>query len=509
LSAVVCGQVYSSPTRNAIYSTIVSLKSRDILLIVKNYTGDRINFGLAAEMAHTVDGKRVETVVVADDVALLHTGVEIGARGIAGVVMVHKITGAAAASGRTLQQVKEIATSVASLVKTYGVSLSSCTLPSSSTPMFEMESGHMEIGLGIHGEKGLGSTAKLSADEIVTSLLTTLTKHISSPSSHTPIAVLLNNLGSTTQMEMGILARAVIRQLSHLGYRIERFYSGQALTAMETAGISISILTLADPIFLELLDAPTTMPAWLALGTGKIHIEHAFVDESIELTSAAGSIAKRNSKTAAESGIASPDLCFTISKTLASVCQMLMHQEAFLTDLDSKVGDGDLGTNLAIAAADILRLLPLWSTTHPTTLLRQLALQLDESLGGTSGPLYSIFFLNLANALQKSSSPSITSQDWATAAKSGATGITSLGGAKKGDRTMMDALLPAIDALGSGGDITAASTAASAGSTGTSEMLPKKGRSSYLQERALGVVDPGSAAVALIFAEIAKTLEPH
>lgn len=473
-------------------------------MIVKNYTGDKINFGLAAEMARTTDGKRVESVLVADDVALLDSGLAIGARGIAGVVMVHKIAGAAAESGLSLQQVQEVGAAVALQVKTYGVSLSSCTLPSSSTPMFEMESGHMEVGLGIHGEKGLGSTKKLGADAIVTSLLSTLVKHIPSPSTFKSIAVLLNNLGSTTQMEMGVLARAVLRQLSHLGYTVTRFYCGTCLTAMETAGISISILPLTDSTFLGYLDAPTTMPAWQALGTGKIDVKHAFLDEESAI-----SLTHRSNKTAIETGVTSTELCVSISKALTAVCHMLKHQEAYLTDLDSKVGDGDLGTNLAIAAGDILRLLPTWSTTHPVTLLRQLALQLDESLGGTSGPLYSIFFLNLANALGTPTVHAITTQEWISAAKSGANGITALGGAVIGDRTMMDALLPAIEALQKGGDLDAASAAASSGSLKTSEMLPKRGRSSYLQERALGTVDPGSAAVALIFSEIVSSLNHH
>lgn len=505
LSAVVCGQVYSSPTRDAIYSTLISLQARQVLLIVKNYTGDRINFGLAAEMARTNTGKEVEVLVVADDVALLDTDVEIGARGVAGVVIVHKIVGAAAESGRTLQEVKKIGETVASLVKTYGVALTSCTLPSASKPMNDMQDNHMEIGLGIHGEKGHGSSPKKSADEIVADLLASLSRHTTFKSADSkPVAVLLNNLGATTQMEMAVLARSLLKQLSQLGFQVERFYIGQALTSMETVGISISLLPLdADPVILELLDAPTTMPAWLALGGGHPNLEDATVDDEIIRKAVEASTGGGKSR---ERGPADSSLCATISAVIRKTCDMLKEQEAHLTDLDSKVGDGDLGTNLALAAIAITESLPSWSTSHPATLLTQLAMQLDTSLGGTSGPLYSIFFLNMANHLA-SLQTVLCASDWSAAADSGASGITSLGGAKIGDRTMMDALLPAVEALKEGNSLEVVSAKATEGSKKTADLLPKKGRSSYLQERALGVRDPGSAAVELIVQVLSQALK--
>ena len=495
---MVCGQVYSSPTRDAIYAAISAHSCHEILLIVKNYTGDKINFGLAAEMARTTLGKLVELLIVADDVALLDTEVAIGARGIAGVVFVHKILGAASQRGYDLKKAKQIGDTVSHSIKTYGVSLSSCTLPSSKTPMFEMKEGYMEIGLGIHGEKGLGSRPKLTADQIVEALLTTLFKHIPSPSSDIPLAILLNNLGSTTPMELSVLARAILTQTRSRGYTVARFYQGTCLTAMETAGISISILPLTSNEVLELLDDPTTMPAWKALGHGKIDLEDNFVDETSLFTE--GILQKREIQ---PKGEASALLCSTLHSILSHTCQMLQENEAYLTELDSQVGDGDLGTNLALAAKDVLRLLPTWSSTHPATLLTQLAFQLDQSLGGTSGPLYSIFFLQMAKVL---SNAPLTRQAWLDAATAGSNGITSLGGAVAGDRTMLDALLPAIEAWKSGtvGD---AAAAAQEGSKKTASMLPKKGRSSYLQERALGIIDPGSAAVDLIFQEISKHLK--
>lgn len=503
LSAVVCGQVYSSPTRDAIYTTLVSLKAQHVLLIVKNYTGDRINFGLAAEMARTNTGKEVELLVVADDVALLDTEVEIGARGVAGVVIVHKIVGAAAESGRSLEEVKKIGSAVASLVKTYGVALTSCTLPSASKPMNDMEDNHMEVGLGIHGEKGHGSSPKKSANDIVADLLASLSKHTPfQDNSLKPVAVLLNNLGATTQMEMSVIAKAVLEQLPALGFQVIRFYCGQALTSMETVGISISLLPLdSDPLLLELLDAPTTMPAWIALGSGTPNLDANMVDEDDVKKIVDASTGGGKSR---ERGPVDPELCTTISRAIQKTCSMLETQEDYLTDLDSKVGDGDLGTNLAAAAIAVTKALSSWSTSHPATLLTQLAMQLDTSLGGTSGPLYSIFFLNMANHIASlDSSP--TASDWYLAALSGANGITGLGGARIGDRTMMDALLPAVQALESGSGLQAASAKATEGSDKTAELLPKKGRSSYLQERALGVVDPGSAAVALILKELARS----
>lgn len=492
----------------------MSLKCRDILLIVKNYTGDKINFGLAAEMARTNADKNVEILVVADDVALLDTDMDIGARGIAGVVLVHKIVGAAAERGLTLQKVKEIGEKAAQLVKTYGVSLSSCTLPAASKPMFEMQENHMEIGLGIHGEKGLGSTQKTTADEIVATLLSKLSKHASfKDQSNKRLVVLLNNLGSTTQMEMAVVARAILNQLSGSGFNVVRFFQGTALTAMETVGISISILPIHsdDDILLELIDEKTTMPAWISLGSGHIDVSDCILDETSkskgDIKSAeSGELSSKEEKGARKRGFENSKMCASIASTLVDVCDMLETQADYLTKLDSQVGDGDLGTNLAIAAKSIKSRLPSWSTTHPATLFTQLAMQLDTSLGGTSGPLYSIFFLNLANYLANLSNDP-TAIEWAEAAHSGALGITKLGGAKIGDRTMMDALIPAVEKLSSAGsDLAAAAQMAATGSKNTANMVAKKGRSTYLQERVIGIVDPGSAAVALILQQVADSL---
>jgi dihydroxyacetone kinase len=505
----VCGQVYSSPTRDAIYSTIASLSSSDVLLIVKNYTGDKLNFGLAAQMAQTTLGKKIEIVTVADDVALLDSKtITIGARGIAGVVLVHKILGAASASGLSLSDLKSLGDLISGGVKTFGVSLSSCNLPSSKNPMFEMPEGTMEIGLGIHGEKGLGSQPRETADSIVETLLQKLCQHIPAPESNTPLAIMMNNLGSTTNMELAVLSRATIQRLSSQGYNITRFYVGQFLTAMETAGISISVLPVDDKI-LGYLDAPSEMS--VSFGPGKIDISDYLYEPSSpsHLTSSSSDSSADSSSKLLKlpviiRGPESSDSCAQISNAIRKVCSMLQSQADYLTDLDSKVGDGDLGTNLSIASADVLRLLPSWNSTHPATLLTTLAFQLGTSLGGTSGPLYSVFFLNMANAIASIENGQLDAKAWVNAALSGSNGISSLGGANPGDRTMMDALLPAIEALKSSADLSKASIAASEGSNKTSEMIPRKGRSSYLQERALGVVDPGSAAVALIFQEIAK-----
>ena len=261
LSAAVLGDVFTSPGTDTILAAIHAVSGpAGTLLIIKNYTGDQLNFRLAAEIARA-EGYKVEMAVVADDVSLPYAGKHAGRRGLAGTVLVHKVAGAAAAEGLPLVDVAELARHAAARVGTMGVALGACTIPAAGAPNFALAETEMELGLGIHGEPGVERCEIEPVDGIVERILEKILED--APSQHGDRVVLMvNNLGGTTTMELAIVARRAIELLELRGLNVERVYMGTFLSALEMPGVSISLLREVDDRTLALLDAPTCAPAW-------------------------------------------------------------------------------------------------------------------------------------------------------------------------------------------------------------------------------------------------------
>ena len=260
LHAAVSGDVFTSPSVDAVLAAIRAVAGPPgLLLIIKNYTGDRLNFGLAAELARA-EGIAVETVVVADDVALRDTVEPERRRGIAGTVLVHKVAGAAAAAGLTLQEVAREARTTASLLGTMGVALGPCTVPAAGRPGFTLGDDEVELGLGIHGERGVERPTLRRADELVETILGTILAD-RGPGHGDRVALLVNGLGATPPMELAIVARRAIAVLRERGLTVTRAWSGNLLTALEMPGMSLTVLPV-DEARLQRLDAPTEAPAW-------------------------------------------------------------------------------------------------------------------------------------------------------------------------------------------------------------------------------------------------------
>ena len=262
LSAAVAGDVFTSPPPDAVLAAIRAVTGpRGCLLIVKNYTGDRLNFGLAAERARA-EGLAVEMVLVADDVALADATGHAGRRGLAGTILVHKVAGAAAEAGLSLAEVAAEARAVAAEVRTMGVALAPCTVPAAGEPGFSLGEGEIEMGLGIHGEPGLARVPLAPADTLVDAILGRLVP----PREHSagrPVALMVNGLGGTPAMELAIVARRAVETLEGWGLAVERVYLGNFLTALEMAGVSLTLLPVA-PERIGRLDSPTSAPAWSA-----------------------------------------------------------------------------------------------------------------------------------------------------------------------------------------------------------------------------------------------------
>jgi dihydroxyacetone kinase len=494
LSGAVVGDVFTSPSTDAVLGAIRAVGGpAGVLLIVKNYTGDRLNFGLAAEIARS-EGIPVEMVVVADDVALSADGTNAGRRGLAGTVLVHKVAGAAADEGLSLAEVAAAAAAVADRVGTMGVALSACTLPAAGRPGFDLGADEIEWGLGIHGEPGVERTRVEPADAIADRLLSTILSD-RSIGEGTRVALLVNNLGGTPPMEMSIVARAAIGRLRAAGVTVERAWVGTFMTALEMAGCSLSVLPV-DDVVLARLDAPTTAPAWPAAHVGRV------ADEVAAATSTAAGSPPGHTPLLADA---------PLRAVVAGVAAALSAAEPELTVMDAAVGDGDLGFSLDRAARALSAELDRLPGGHPATTLRAMSAIVRRVVGGTSGPLYAVLLLRAAAALEETGDPGPDA--WAAAFTAGVKGITDVGGARPGDATMVDALVPAAETFRVGvaeGDwprgLSSAVEAARDGTARTAGLIARRGRASYVGERAIGLVDPGAHAVVLWMEAVQRSL---
>jgi dihydroxyacetone kinase len=489
LSAAVAGEVFTSPSTDAVLDAIRAVAGpAGVLLIVKNYTGDRFNFGLAAEIAHA-EGIAVERVIVADDVALSASGEHAGRRGLAGTVLVHKIAGAAAAEGRPLAEVAQAASAAAAALGTMGVALTPCTVPAAGKAGFELADGEIEWGLGIHGEPGVERGTLQPADAMVERLLARIIDDQALQTGE-QVALLVNNLGGTPSGELGIVAGSALRYLAARGIEVERAWAGTFLSALEMAGVSLTILRV-DAQRLAWLDAAAHTSAWPALSGRVAHPSAAPV-----------SIAPQEALAATQAPRLAPES--TLRRVVEAVCACLIEAEAVLTEMDQCVGDGDLGISLARGAHGILHEIDTYPVaTQPGAVLRALSATTRRVVGGTSGPLYAVMLLRAGSVLDQPGGAD--AKRWCEAFVAGVAALMQLGGARAGERTMVDALLPAANALKAalaqsapvGDAMQAAVDAATSGAAQTASMSPRRGRSSYVGERALGFADPGAHAVGL------------
>lgn len=260
LDAAVAGEVFTSPTPDQVFEAIKAVDGgAGVLLIIKNYTGDVMNFEMAAEMAEA-EGIQVEQVVVNDDVAVEDSSFTTGRRGIAGTVFVHKIAGAKAMQGATLQEVKAAAEKTIANVRSIGMALTPCIVPAAGTPSFTLEENEMEIGIGIHGEPGIERKNIVAADNIATELTEKVLADMDLQNGD-EVAVMVNGLGATPEMELYIINKKVNDILTEKGIAVYGTFVGEYMTSLEMAGCSVTLLKL-DQELKELLDAESKAPAF-------------------------------------------------------------------------------------------------------------------------------------------------------------------------------------------------------------------------------------------------------
>lgn len=496
LAAAICGDVFASPPVDAVLAGIRAVTGpMGCLLIVKNYTGDRLNFGLAAELAKS-EGYMVEMVIVGDDCALPPPRGIVGRRGLAGTILVHKVAGAAAAAGLSLKDVAAEAKRASEMIGTMGVALSVCTLPGQATSN-RLGPGKMELGLGIHGEPGVAVADIPPVDMVISHVLT---KILSLESNYVPISrgnrviIMTNGLGATPIMELMIASGKTVTklQLEH-GLAVDRVYVGSFMTSLDMAGFSITIMK-ADESILQRLDAATKAPAW-PVGVNGNRPTPKFPVPMPPSSLKAMNVSSSRPRELSKQGL-------LLEAAIEAAAKAVIDIKDQLNEWDGKAGDADCGSTLFKGATAILEDL---KNHYPLNDAAETVNEVGTSMrvmGGTSGIIYNIFSKAVSAKLKGSA---ISPKQWAEAFEAGINAISKYGGASAGYRTMLDALIPASrvlhEKLDAGVDpVTAfvlSSDAALAGAESTKGMQAQAGRASYISEANLqSVPDPGAMAVA-------------
>ena len=512
LSGAVAGTIFASPSAEQVRRCILQRveKSKGVLVVVMNYTGDVLNFGMAVEKAKAA-GIEAEMIVVADDCGVgREKGGKVGRRGIAGTVLVQKIAGALAATGASLQDVHKVAKLVADNTVSIGSSLSHVHVPGRAPGgEDELKENEIEVGMGIHNEPGSERTTSELPGTVKTMLKymldqTDKDRAFLQVNKGDETVLLVNNLGGVSPLEMGGITAEVVDQLEqNYGIVPKRTLSGIFMTSLNGLGFSISLLKLTDSgvsaSLLDLLDAPAEATGWAA---------------PIK-TSTWSNPPTQTSTTSAGKDTANKPAGLIIdpsraSKALQHALQRLIAAEPDVTRYDTVVGDGDCGIGLKRGAEGILHVLDS-NQKDAALYLDAIISTVETEMDGTSGALYAIFLNALAHGLRSQGNGNdkpADAQVWAKALRIASESMAKYTPAKPGDRTLVDALAPFVEELGASGDIGKAAAAAEQGAAKTKGMKASLGRTVYVGGSGFEEVpDPGAHGLATFLAGLAEGLK--
>lgn len=519
LDAAVCGDVFASPSQIQIYQAIKETASdKGTLLVIKNYSGDMMNFKNAAYLAEE-DGIQVDYVKVDDDIAVQDSLYTVGRRGVAGTVLVHKIAGAAAERGYDLPKVKEAAENAIANVKSIGFGLTSCTVPAKGTPTFEIAEDEMEFGVGIHGEPGIRREKIISADELAERTVTSLLKEVGIEDGKGEVAVLINGFGSTPLQELYLLNHSVIRELSRRNVTIARTFVGNYMTAIDMAGASISIMKL-DEHLKSLLSEECDTPAL------KIKGEVPAVTYNEIIGTAEAPKVFYEVQTNKEYSVVTENR-LTLNNIIFMVDQMsecIIRNEIPFCELDSHAGDGDFGMSVA---KGFKQLKAEWheilenKSNDIGNFLEACSIVIMEHCGGASGPIWGSAFRAAGKNAESKTELNLT--EFAKMIQASVKGIQVTGersfgrGAVVRDKTLIDALVPYADTLTSSAAegesmkhaLVKAAEAAVEGAKSTEQIVARMGRAGTVGERSLGYPDAGAHGLGVIFTEVAQVMREN
>ncbi len=502
--AAAVGNVFASPSPQQILDAGRAADGgAGVVFLYGNYTGDVLNFTMAAEEL-AGEGTPVRHVAVTDDIASAPFARREERRGVAGDFFVFKCAGAAADLGEPLEQVEALARLANEKCRSMGVALGACSLPQTGTPNFEIGPEDMEIGMGIHGEPGMRRVPLASADAVVDILMEPILAELELHNGDS-VAVLVNGLGATTQLELFVLFRRVHNILQNKGIHIHARWVGEYATSLEMAGASVTILKLDDTLT-RLLDHPCRTPA---LTVAMEPAPLASAKRSVRQVQVKKAAVRRDPVLLRTTGSVTPA---RFRVMMANVAATIREKRDWLSELDGIIGDGDHGVTMDIgwtAVSAALSELEANATISETCDV--IAQAFLTAVGASSGPLYASAFQSAGAAV--SDRLNLDGPAMAAWVKGMGDGILSRGGARPGDKTMLDAWVPAGDAAvtaaGNGADeyaaLQAATDAARAGRDETATFESRRGRSAKLGARSLGHLDPGAASAALMLAAMLET----
>jgi len=518
LDVAVCGDVFASPSQIQVYQAIrSSAGEKGTLLIIKNYSGDIMNFKNAAHLA-AEDGIQVDYVKVDDDIAVEDSLYTVGKRGVAGTVLVHKIAGAAAEAGMSLDQVKAAAQNAIDNVKSIGFAFTSCTVPAKGTPTFAIGEQEMEYGVGIHGEPGIRREKLISADELARRMVAELLESLQvSGDTAQEVAVLVNGFGGTPLQELYLLNNSVMRELSSRKVTVVKVFVGNYMTSIDMAGASLSIMKLNDQLK-QLLSEECDTPALVV----REPLEPVQYTEVVTGEVGQHSVSHRMVTREEDAVLQGDKLSLNnMIYLIDAMSEIIIENEIPFCELDAHAGDGDFGMSVA---KGFKQLKAEWNdvTDHAADMggfLDACSLIIMEHCGGASGPIWGSAFRAASKYAADKTELSVAEiAELMSAVVKGIqdTGERSFGrGAVVGDKTLIDALVPYAEAWEAGAragdDLKSvgiqAAEAAVEGAKKTEAIVARMGRAGTVGERSIGYPDAGAYALGVIFTGLSQALK--
>ncbi|TVY93805.1 Dihydroxyacetone kinase [Lachnellula willkommii] len=513
LTAAISGSIFASPNVSQIVNTIARVGGKaGTILVIMNYTGDVFHFHLAAEKARANYGVKVEIIVVGDDVSVgREKSGKVGRRGLAGTVLVNKILGAMNKKPAvSFEELTIMGKLVASNLVTVGASLGHVHIPGReiANGFSDPKTEQLELGMGIHNESG---SRILSPQPDLHSLIDMMLDQLLSMDDPDrafvdlqdaeEIVLLVNNLGGVSVLELGGITKNVVVALKLRNITISRVLSGTFMTSLDGPGFSITLLK-ATSEMVEYIDAPTSAVGWC----GPSFAPFVWENQASRQVSALNEPKALGITVESEFKL---DVS-AFKRKVSQACKNVIAAEPRITHSDTIVGDGDCGTTLSRGAEAVLDFLNS-NDVNPDALitLLHLANVIEDNMDGTSGAIYSIFFAGLASSLRtlSSSTHTLDSHTWGRAAKAAMSQLQLATPARKGDRTLMDALEPFIESFANGEGLEDAVAKAKSGVEATKGMKAAFGRAVYVEEKAWAIVpDPGAEGVLCLLEGLAQGL---
>ncbi|XP_014236373.1 triokinase/FMN cyclase-like [Trichogramma pretiosum] len=507
LTASVSGSIYAAPPTSHILQTIKCLgraSQAGCLVIIPNYTGDCLNFGLAIEKARS-SGLKVNQVIVGEDCSIPDDELGIaGKRALPGILLVIKIAGAFAQMGRNLEEVTNWAQSVASRIASCSIGLTPCIVPGRG-PMFTLPNDEVEFGQGLHGEAGYKRIKLQKARFMVGLMLDTIIKTLQLQEQD-KVIVLINNFGGLSQLEQGIVTKEVVEQLREKNIQPVRIYSGTLMSSLDSAGVHVTCLKLAaadDSFIIEALDQTTNAPKWPG-GSLSIPSTREPIKKSLEVD-------QKESKCLLGPAL-NKKQTELMKICLNKACGEIIHEERTINDLDRACGDNDCGSTLKRLANGISSSIDQLSLSHPATLLTEIASIAENRMGGTSGALYGLMFTTASASIKKQILKNNNwLQIWMEAWSAGIEGIKNYSAARLGDKTMIDVLEPTLQDLKSNfandAVLSIVAKAAEKHAEATKYLIPRAGRASYVKQlKYLKDMDAGAFGASVWIKAIATAM---